>query len=508
MPQRSSNEESSPPLHSPPHGGKKATIISEYHASDAQKKGTRTELSDLVMVKYKCQSNGVPITVTAGSTLPLVSETSKDAERGGYDPFEHRRVEHPTSDTETFIHLLKGSLGTGILAMPLAFKKAGLYFGLFATCIIGVICTYCIHILVKCAHILCRRMKIPTLGFADVAEVAFLAGPPSLQRFSNTARGVVNLFLVIDLIGCCCVYIVFVSRNMKDVVDQYLSTPLDLQIYMLCLLPLLIVINLIRNLKYLAPFSMLANLLVGSSVAICFYYMFQDLPSVDARPKFSTWEELPLFFGTAIFALEGIGVVMPLENNMKKPNHFIGCPSVLNFGMGMVVFLYSAVGFFGYLKYGDQTEGSITLNLNKDDLLAQAVKLMIAVAIFFTYALQFYVPMEIIWKNVKHRFTAHSNLAEYVIRISLVVFTVTVAALIPDLGPFISLVGAICLSTLGLMFPSIIELIVCWDTPGLGTLNWKLWKNVLIISFGFLGFVTGTYTSIDEMIHTWGQKHD
>lgn len=59
---------------------------------------------------------------------------------------------------------------------------------------------------------------------------------------------------------------------------------------------------------------------------------------------------------------------MPLENNMKKPNHFIGCPSVLNFGMGMVVFLYSAVGFFGYLKYGDQTEGSITLNLNKDDL--------------------------------------------------------------------------------------------------------------------------------------------
>nr|AUZ41739.1 glutamine transporter 1 [Diaphorina citri] len=501
-----SNKESTTPLHSPQHGEKKATIISEYHASDASKKGARTELADLVMVKYKCQSNGVPITVTAGSTLPLVSGTSKDAERGGYDPFEHRRVPHPTSDTETLIHLLKGSLGTGILAMPLAFSKAGLYFGLFATCIIGVICTYCIHILVKCAHILCRRMKIPTLGFADVAEVAFLAGPPSLQRFSNTARGVVNTFLVIDLIGCCCVYIVFVSRNMKDVVDEYLSTPLDLQVYMLCLLPFLILINLIRNLKYLAPFSMMANLLVGASVTICFYYIFQDLPSFDERPKFSSWQELPLFFGTAIFALEGIGVVMPLENNMKKPNHFIGCPSVLNFGMGMVVFLYSAVGFFGYLKYGDATEGSITLNLHKTDLLAQSVKLMIAVAIFLTYALQFYVPMEIIWKNVKHRFTAQPTVAEYVIRISLVVFTVGVAAAIPDLGPFISLVGAICLSTLGLMFPSFIELIVCWDNPGLGTLNWRLWKNLLIISFGVLGFVTGTYTSIDEMMTMWFNK--
>uniref|UniRef100_A0A8D8V943 Proton-coupled amino acid transporter 4 n=3 Tax=Cacopsylla melanoneura TaxID=428564 RepID=A0A8D8V943_9HEMI len=502
MPQRS-NEDSTTPLHSPQHGTKKATIISEYHASDSKNKGARTELADLVMVKYKCQSNGVPITVTAGSTLPLVSGTSKDAELGGYDPFEHRRVSHPTSDMETLIHLLKGSLGTGILAMPLAFKKAGLSFGLVATCIIGVICTYCIHILVKCAHILCRRMKIPTLGFADVAEVAFLAGPPSFQRFSNTARGVVNTFLVIDLIGCCCVYIVFVSRNMKDVVDQYLSSPLDLQWYMLGLLPFLICMNLIRNLKYLAPFSMIANLLVGASITICFWYIFQDLPSMDTRENFSTFEELPLFFGTAIFALEGIGVVMPLENNMKKPNHFTGCPSVLTFGMGMVVSLYCAVGFFGFLKYGDDTEGSITLNLCKSDLLAQSVKLMIAVAIFLTYALQFYVPMEIIWKNVKHRFTAHPTVSEYVIRISLVVFTVVVAMSIPNLGPFISLVGAICLSTLGLMFPSVIELIVCWDTPGLGTLNWILWKNLFIIGFGVLGFLTGTYTSIDEMVTTW-----
>uniref|UniRef100_A0A8D8VK37 Proton-coupled amino acid transporter 4 n=1 Tax=Cacopsylla melanoneura TaxID=428564 RepID=A0A8D8VK37_9HEMI len=155
------------------------------------------------------------------------------------------------------------------------------------------------------------------------------------------------------------------------------------------------------------------------------------------------------------------------------------------------------------VQVGLPAEGTITLNLCKSDLLAQSVKLMIAVAIFLTYALQFYVPMEIIWKNVKHRFTAHPTVSEYVIRISLVVFTVVVAMSIPNLGPFISLVGAICLSTLGLMFPSVIELIVCWDTPGLGTLNWILWKNLFIIGFGVLGFLTGTYTSIDEMVTTW-----
>lgn len=59
---------------------------------------------------------------------------------------------------------------------------------------------------------------------------------------------------------------------------------------------------------------------------------------------------------------------MPLENSMKTPQHFIGCPSVLNIGMFIVVVLYSTVGLFGYLKYGDKTEASITLNLPTDEV--------------------------------------------------------------------------------------------------------------------------------------------
>ncbi|XP_025837002.1 proton-coupled amino acid transporter-like protein pathetic, partial [Agrilus planipennis] len=31
-----------------------------------------------------------------------------------YDPHTHRTVPHPTSNNETLIHILKGSLGTGI----------------------------------------------------------------------------------------------------------------------------------------------------------------------------------------------------------------------------------------------------------------------------------------------------------------------------------------------------------------------------------------------------------
>lgn len=61
--------------------------------------------------------------------------------------------------------------------------------------------------------------------------------------------------------------------------------------------------------------------------------------------------------------MEGIGTVMPIENSMRKPEQFLGCPGVLNTAMGTVMVLYAIIGFLGYVRYGDLVEASITLNL-------------------------------------------------------------------------------------------------------------------------------------------------
>lgn len=58
---------------------------------------------------------------------------------------------------------------------------------------------------------------------------------------------------------------------------------------------------------------------------------------------------------------------MPLENEMKNPRKFGSAFGVLNCAMLPITLLYTFVGFFGYLKYGDKTEGSITLALPKGE---------------------------------------------------------------------------------------------------------------------------------------------
>lgn len=64
--------------------------------------------------------------------------------------------------------------------------------------------------------------------------------------------------------------------------------------------------------------------------------------------------------------MEGIGVVMPVENVMKKPHHFLGFPSILVLAMALITVLYCILGLFGYFRYGDVLRGSITLNLPID----------------------------------------------------------------------------------------------------------------------------------------------
>lgn len=78
---------------------------------------------------------------------------------------------------------------------------------------------------------------------------------------------------------------------------------------MLILLPPLLAMNLIKNLKWLAPFSMVANLLIATGMVITLYYIFSSLGEAAEVPSFASVQTLPIFFGTAIFALEGIGVV-------------------------------------------------------------------------------------------------------------------------------------------------------------------------------------------------------
>ena len=85
---------------------------------------------------------------------------------------------------------------------------------------------------------------------------------------------------------------------------------------------------------------------------------------------------------------------------------------------------YLAMGFCGYIKYGLDTKPSISLNLPSGNRLAQTCQAMFAIAVYFSYALQFYVIMDIIRHSFIKTYVCDrwSLCAEYAVMFLLNIF--------------------------------------------------------------------------------------
>ncbi|CAH1777563.1 unnamed protein product [Owenia fusiformis] len=413
---------------------------------------------------------------------------------------------------QAMMHLLKGNIGTGIMAMPSAIANAGLWVGSIGLAIISVITIHCMHLLVNCAHHHRVTNKVPRgqsrqLDYGACGEIALRHGPIVwLRNHAQIGRITVNVFLSITQFGFCCVYILFIAKNVKDVFDYAFAYELPVLAYQAIVTVFLLPYCCIRQMRHLAYFSTIANVLTIAGLSITFWYCFTHLKHIDKYPAFNSWGTLPLYFGTAMYAFEGIGVILPIENKMAVPDYLRGCNGVLNVGMVIVTCLYISLGFYGYLTFGPEAcdvLGSITLNLPSKNWLYLAVRLKFSIAIFISYGLQFYVPLEFMWPPINEKYGDHypwlRKYGEYILRCLLVLLTFGISASIPHLDLLIALVGALASSALALIIPPMLELFTRWDGE-LGRYNWVLWKDVAIIIFGLIGFVAGTAVSLMSII--------
>lgn len=419
-----------------------------------------------------------------------------------YDPHEHRDVEKPTTTVDTLIHFLKGCLGTGILAMPEALKYAGMWNGIISTFLIAMLSTYCLGTLVHSQYLLCKKRKVGLLTYPESMKVACEEGPKCFNKLANIAPGITNFFLVFYQMGTMCIYILFVAKNIKSVLDEHTAKEYLLTYYFIALFIPFLAILCVRNLKLFVPFSFLANIITFITFGVILWYVCQGLPPFTDRPAMGSIYNYALYFGTTLFAIQSIPVVVALENNMKTPSSFLGICGVLNIAMSTVTIVYLIVGVLGYWKYGDDIESSITLNFPKKETIAQVINLLYASAIYISYGLQGYVPVTILWNDyVGKNLQENKNklLFEYLLRFILVVITFFFSMVVPLLGLFISLIGCFCISALGIMFPALLDCCAHWPDQ-LGTCYYVIIRDLILAFIGIIGITAGSYGALYEII--------
>uniref|UniRef100_A0A1I7XKI3 Aa_trans domain-containing protein n=1 Tax=Heterorhabditis bacteriophora TaxID=37862 RepID=A0A1I7XKI3_HETBA len=293
------------------------------------------------------------------------------------------REQASISPDQALVHLVKVMMGTGMLSLPLAFKHSGLWLGLFLLAAICLICIFCTRQLVLAQHYIGFLKSQQRMDYANVMRSAVEIGPPwirdhgyfwktmklngvnrigYLEEYANF-RQAVNVNMFVAQLGFCCVYFVFMADNLKQFFDQTSNIHISQAGWIALLLIPILALCTIRELKALAPLAAIANVVYLIAICIVLQQLFSIERSSSSLPAVGQWETLPLFFGTVMFAFEGVAVVLPIENQMDEPIHFITPNGVLNTACFLVLILYMTVGFFGYLKFGNDIMDTLTLNL-------------------------------------------------------------------------------------------------------------------------------------------------
>ncbi|KAJ8705944.1 hypothetical protein PYW07_010721 [Mythimna separata] len=287
-----------------------------------------------------------------------------DAEN--YDYYSKRTyLTRPNNLIESVIHMLMCGLGGGLVALHAAYMECGLFTAMAANVILSAAVGYCVCILVWSAQNLYGRVEMHELTYPDVMEAAVLLSPwPKFRKAARGLRYLVEVTLVCHLYGTCCVFIIMIARNMKElgtgdgaITDS--GNP-SLRVIILCLIVPCTIICMVTDLKKLAPFALICDLFGVALILVLLWFSLRDIKdSPMDRPPYKSVTGLVEFICVCIFVLEPMCYALPIENNMKHPKkfHYVVLAAMPIYTVAMLT-----VGFFGYWYYGEYAVAPITVH--------------------------------------------------------------------------------------------------------------------------------------------------
>ena len=284
------------------------------------------------------------------------------------------------SVTKAAFHIFKGNVGAAIFSLGSAYAQSGAVAGTIIVGGLAMICVHCMLLLVHCKQSL-NDPQVQTYG--QVACAAFGRG----------GKHAVDIFIVITQLGFCCVYYQFASSMLHTIP---LLSGISVGVWVVILFPMVTALTFLPNMNRLVPAAMFATFATIFALIVGYGYSVVQILSEGIDTKvapvagMSLW---PMCVGKTISAFEGIGLVLPIENSMKDKEQF---PSLLKKTFVLITTLYISFGMLGYFAYATILKGEFTEVLPKSDFLSSLIRLGMAIAIAFTFPLQFFPAAQII----------------------------------------------------------------------------------------------------------------
>jgi len=284
------------------------------------------------------------------------------------------------SEGKTLFLLLKAFIGTGILFLPKAFSNGGLLFSLILLALSGWLTYFTMILLIRCSE------KFGG-SYGDIGK----------QLFGKPFKIMIQASIAITQSGFCCAYIIFILQSVQSIIATVSNDTLIIPDWIIIVIQVLIYIPLswIRKIQNFSITSLIADIFILIGLL---YIIFSDLLIISSEGPsknyyFFNQEKFPLFLGTAIFAFEGIGLIIPLQRSMKEPEKF---PKVLKKSMYIISLAMFIVGSLSYYIFGDEVNTIIFMNVFPDSVIGTIVRALYTLAIVFSFPLTCYSGIHIV----------------------------------------------------------------------------------------------------------------
>lgn len=203
-------------------------------------------------------------------------------------------------------YMVKSYIGSGVLAMPLAFGHSGFAIGLMILVALMGVVTWNLRNMLLCKR---HYASDGVQSYADLALITLGApGRHLVDAMINT-----NQFLV------CAIYFDFVAENLSAILPDG-SAASGLRACISYIFPVFAVLALLPSVDAIAKYATLANALIFFVMAVVVAFALAQIATegigegvVLGRPL-----EWPLFFATAVYSFEGVTNFFPVYERVIR----------------------------------------------------------------------------------------------------------------------------------------------------------------------------------------------
>jgi sodium-coupled neutral amino acid transporter 11 len=357
---------------------------------------------------------------------------------------EHAHTEEPVVQKKgtafgVLFNLINTTVGSGILALPFAFRELGIVFGVIGLLVMGVLAASTLHFLSVTSHIRQR------FSYKELA----------VDVFGTRIAGIVfELTITIVGGGALISYLIIIGQYLESLVGMLL-TAMDASemahqiighramLIAITMVTIIFPLSSLRRIQFLSYSSILS---VAGAFIVVVAVTFRSLQSAAAGTLSSSiyaigsFESAVIAFPIICFSLTSHVTLLPMITEMKSPSvkkvSIIGASSV-----SACVFMYMTIAVFGYILFGDKTQDNILNSFDENDILILVAKIFITIVVILSYPLFLYATREC-FENI---FFAGKPFSwpRWLIETAIIcVFTYTVAVIFPSIKSVLGLSGA------------------------------------------------------------------